>query len=219
MLCGSLAIVGPLDLIEWLCRNQKHWRLCLNSQGIDGEVVVRDGQIVDARWGNERGMQALSEIVGCQWGVFDILPVSGPPERTVHGNWRSLLLSAVQILDERRELQRLEQVPRLSNGQPNRSGKYTLVELSSDGEPRVETGIEADHLATVNRPIAHPGKDKRTVELQAVELQAVDLIDDGFAAFRAGNIALARQRWTEALALEPDNRSIQFNLRRLDLYT
>ena len=45
---------------------------------------------------------------------------------------------------------------------------------------------------------------------------AVALIDQGFAALRAGNAAEARQCWTQALLLDPDNRSLQFNLRKLD---
>jgi hypothetical protein len=169
-LCGSLAVVSTLDLIEWLCSNKKIWLLRLYRQGqgkgILGEVVVIDGQIVDARWGDVHGMPALSEIVGCQKGSFDLAPVSGSVERTLHGHWQSLLLSAVQILDER------------------------------------------NHQSRDSLPLAKAGKDNR----QHPEA----LIDQGFAALRAGNSAEARQRWTEALALDPDNRSVQFNLRKLD---
>ena len=46
-------------------------------------------------------MEALSEIVGCQQGFFEFVPVTGSPQRTLHGPWQSLLHSALQVLDER----------------------------------------------------------------------------------------------------------------------
>ena len=63
-------------------------------------VTVAGGQIVDARWGNVRGMEALSKIVGCQQGSFELVPVTGSVLRTMHGPWQSLLHSALQVLDE-----------------------------------------------------------------------------------------------------------------------
>ena len=63
-------------------------------------VTVAGGQIVDARWGNVRGMEALSKIVGCQRGFFELVPVTGSPQRSLHGPWQTLLHSALQVLDE-----------------------------------------------------------------------------------------------------------------------
>ena len=155
-LFGSLEIVSPLDLLEWLCCNQKSWSIKIHGKEMDGGVTVLDGQIVDARWDRLRGMDALSKIADCQQGLFELLPVTEPVERTLHGHWQGLLLSAVQRLDER-----------------NLPGKVPTAAI-------------------------------------------VHLIDQGFAALRAGDIPLARQRWTEALAQDPENRSLRFNLRKLD---
>jgi hypothetical protein len=155
-LFGSLEVVSPLDLLEWLCSNKKSWTIKLHGKEMDGEVTVLDGQIVDARWGSLRGMEALSKIADCQQGLFELVPVTEPVERTLHGHWQGLLLGAVQRLDER-----------------NLPGKVPAAAI-------------------------------------------VHLIDQGFAALRAGDVALARQRWTEALAQDPHNRSLRFNLRKLD---
>ena len=103
-LCGSLAVVSPLDLLEWLCgnnNNKRDWSIRLHGKGIDAVVTVAGGQIVNARWGNVHGIEALSEIVGCQRGFFELVPVTGSPQRTLHGPWQSLLHSALQALDER----------------------------------------------------------------------------------------------------------------------
>jgi hypothetical protein len=64
-------------------------------------VTVAGSQIVNAKWGNVHGMDALSKIVGCQQGFFELVPVQGPQQRTLHGHWQSLLHIALQSLDER----------------------------------------------------------------------------------------------------------------------
>ena len=208
---GSLAVVSPLDLIEWLCSNKKIWSLQLHGQGQgpSGEVVVIDGQIVDARWGSVHGMEALSEIVDLKKGSFDLAPVSGSIERTLQGHWQSLLLGAVQMLDER-NFQRRSGTP--SDGVPevrraaNRSGEHMMIALPPDGQVQAEA--EAPDGRSASDAASSAGKDPGT--------SAEALIDRGFAALRAGNSSEAKRCWNEALALDPDNRSVQFNLRKLD---
>jgi hypothetical protein len=217
-LCGSLSVVSALDLIEWLCSNRKIWSLRLHGQEdgpshgqtITGEVVVVDGQMIDARWGESHGLPALSEIVGCQKGSFDLAPVSGSIERTLDGHWQSLLLSAVQILDERNHRNRDGSQSEVSQDGPRtssssgRSGEHMLIALPADGQS------QADAPATPSVAEGVPGGGKDA------SASAEALIDRGFAALRVGNSAEARQCWTQAVALDPDNRSLQFNLRKLD---
>jgi Flp pilus assembly protein TadD len=42
------------------------------------------------------------------------------------------------------------------------------------------------------------------------------LIDLGFAALRSGNREEARKHWEDALKLDPSNRMIELNLRKLE---
>jgi hypothetical protein len=212
-LSGSLSVVSAMDVLEWLCSSLKVWSLRLNcqeqGQAIAGEVVVVEGQMVDARWGETFGLPALCEIVGCQEGSFELAPVSGSVERTLDGNWRSLLLTAVQMLDERNHQRRSgapSEKPRDNQrtALSGRAGELVLIAAPTNGQaqavvqdaPSVSHGVfDANKVASAN---------------------ALSLIDLGFAALRAGNRAEARQCWTQAVALEPDNRSLQFNLRKLD---
>jgi len=85
----------------WLCGNKRDWSIRLHGQGVDAVVTVRGGQIVGARWANVHGMQALSEIVGCQRGFFELIPVMGSQQQTLHGHWQDLLHSALQVLEQR----------------------------------------------------------------------------------------------------------------------
>jgi Tfp pilus assembly protein PilF len=45
---------------------------------------------------------------------------------------------------------------------------------------------------------------------------ASHLIDQGFLAMKAGEIEHARTLWKQALTQDPENRMLQFNLRKLD---
>jgi hypothetical protein len=42
------------------------------------------------------------------------------------------------------------------------------------------------------------------------------LIDQGFSALRRGEPDSARRAWREALGMDPSNRALALNLRRLD---
>jgi len=105
---GSPPTLGIPDLqclpaATALCgnNNKRDWPIRLHGKGIDAVVTVAGDQIVNARWGNVHGMEALSEIVGCQRGFFELVPVTGSPQRTLYGHWQSQLHGALQVLHER----------------------------------------------------------------------------------------------------------------------
>jgi hypothetical protein len=170
--------------------------------------------MVDARWGDVHGMQALSEIVDLKIGSFDLAAVSGSVERTLQGQWQSLLLSAVQMLDERNFQRRSGTA---SEGSPevrrsaSRSGEHMMIALPADGQVDAEDEAETPSARVAAGAVPSAGKDAAT--------SAEALIDQGFAALRAGNSAEAKRYWNEALALDPENRGVQFNLRKLDSAT
>jgi hypothetical protein len=45
---------------------------------------------------------------------------------------------------------------------------------------------------------------------------ASSLVDKGFAALRAGDVEEARKCWLAAKELDPDNRSLDLNLKKLE---
>jgi Domain of unknown function (DUF4388) len=208
-----LAVVSPVDLLEWLCSNHKIWTLRLQCQDAEGEVVVVGGQLTDASWGHARGMEALSIIVGCHSGFFELVPVSGSTERTLDGPWQSLLLRAVQILDERnhenRRARKDDSVTRkLPFADVTRGAEHPLIALPALENSQASTQADLDPAAPAEVP------EEATVK--TVLVSAEELIDQGFAALRAGDTTEARRCWTAALAMVPDNRTLRFNLRKLD---
>jgi hypothetical protein len=212
MLKGSLAVVSATDLLEWLCCNGRTGILRLHDAAKPkAQVVILSGQIVDATWPGLRGLEALCEIVACEHGSFDLVPASTAAERTLHGNWQTLLLSATQILDERNHEDRQSgkgdaSTKRKAAPQSSSRSSEHLFALPFPDEPKTRPNLDAqDAHATATSDSA--GQNPVTAQ---------EWIDQGFSALRVGDNERARACWTTALAMQPSDRTLRFNLRKLD---
>lgn len=211
MLKGSLAVVSATDLLEWLCCNGRTGILRLHDAAKPkAQVVILSGQIVDATWPGLRGLEALCEIVACEHGSFDLVPASPDAERTLHGNWQTLLLSATQILDERNHEDSLsnngDTTKRKAASQSSSRSSEHLFALPFPDEPKTTPNLDAQnaHAAAM---ADDAGQKPATAQ---------EWIDQGFSALRAGDNERARACWTTALAMQPSDRTLRFNLRKLD---
>jgi hypothetical protein len=74
---------------------------------------------------------------------------------------------------------------------------------AADGEARAGRGGNGLHGGDSRGATRSPGV-------------ASSLVDRGFAALRAGDIEEARQCWLAAKRLDPENRSLDLNLRKLE---
>jgi hypothetical protein len=172
---GSLQIVSPPDLIQWLCCGNRSHRVHLWGADFEGELVVQSGELVDATAHGLRGMDALVAILEEKEGSFELLALDAVRSPSLHGSWQSLVLTATQRLDER------------------------AMEFS----PRDRT---REDIAPVPMEIL-TGNESGSV---------AELVDRGFVALRVGMPDEAYTLWTRALERDPDNRSIRFNLQRLE---
>jgi hypothetical protein len=214
MLKGSLTVVSATDLLEWLCCNGRTGTLRLHDAAkLQAQVVILSGQIVDATWQGLRGLDALCEIVACEHGSFDLVPASPDAERTLHGNWQTLLLSATQILDERNHEDSQSNKGHASakrktaTQSASRSSEH-LFALPFPDEPKTRPNIDAQDAQAAATAAADDAGPK--------PVTAQEWIDQGFSALRAGDNDRARACWTTALAMQPNDRTLRFNLRKLD---
>lgn len=163
-----------------------------------------DGELADARWGSKSGHEALVEIVGTRSGCFEVQPFVNMGERTLFGLWQGNILAAVQRLDERVHAQSgiptpikdLRREPRHSRKQ---SGEYDFEAILSDNAFDMPVDSAVDNSRVNSESSSN----------------VLELTDLGFAALRAGDVKQAEAHWAKALAIDPNNRALQFNLKKL----
>jgi len=198
-LSGCFSALSAADLIQMLCLAQRTAALRITAHGEAGTVMVKDGKLFHAAWGPLVGHEALCAILDAQDGVFRTTPLPDDVEANIHTNWQYALMEAVRILDER------------GNSSPSQTGSFPAI--------RVEDGV-LDKMSGDNRPSERRGMNL----LVATESRksprpggaASSLVDKGFAALRAGKVEEARKCWLAAKELDPDNRSLDLNLKKLE---
>jgi CheY-like chemotaxis protein len=194
-LSGCLSALSAADLIQMLCLANRTAAIRISAHGLTGTVMVQDGRLVHAAWGDLVGPQALCEIIAAEDGVFRTTPVPEEVETTIHQDWQHALMDAVRVLDER------------AHGSPRQSGSFPAIRIDDSVFDRMASGASSSRKG-------NGIEDARTLPRSAGASSA--LLDKGFAALRAGNIEEARQCWLAAKQLDPENRSIDLNLRKLD---
>ena len=139
------------------------------------------------------GQAALCEIIAAEDGVFRTTPLPEAVEPTIHEDWQHALMDAVRVLDER------------ANVSLRQSGSFPAIRMDEEEFERITTtGVrKRDTLIDARTTPRTPSASS-------------SLVDKGFAALRAGDLDEARQCWLAAKQLDPENRSIDLNLRKLD---
>jgi DNA-binding response OmpR family regulator len=200
-LSGCFSALSAADLIQMLCLAQRTAALRITAHGEAGTVMVKEGKLLHAAWGALVGHEALCAILDAQDGVFRTTPLPDDVEPNIHTNWQYALMEAVRTLDER------------TNSSPRQSGSFPAIrvedcvldKMSPRGgdEPIERRGLNL-LVATEARKAPRPAG------------AASSLVDKGFAALRAGKVEEARQCWLAAKELDPDNRSLDLNLKKLE---
>ena len=103
---GSLSDISLPDVIQLVSVSGKTGVFTLSSEGVDGKIFLKDGQITDASAGKLTGELAVYEMATWRKGQF-IFTVNIQPERvTVTKSNTNLMMEAARRLDEFRVLQR-----------------------------------------------------------------------------------------------------------------
>ena len=106
--CGGfsamLTQLTTLDIIQLKCLARSTVTLdFVGEEGRRGRVYFKDGEIVHAKAGAVKGVEAFNEIVG--WRSGQVTEVNGAqiPMRTIEGHWQGLLMHAVHWVDEHKQ--------------------------------------------------------------------------------------------------------------------
>jgi CheY-like chemotaxis protein len=204
-LSGRLSALGAAEVIQLLCVGHKTAALRITAGNTAGCVLVDQGKLVHATWKDKVGEAAIYEILAIRDGLFRMTPKPNGTEPTISRNWEHVLIDCARLLDERRS-----ETPKRTKKRPEKRGdNASLISVYPEVIVDANDG-HASGVRTVSMVAAPPDSTGGEPTVAAAKL-----VDKGFAALRAGNKEEARRCWEAAKELDPENRAIDLNLRKL----
>ena len=99
-LTGQLSDLSLAELIEFFCNQRKTGRLKVAYSPLPGIFYIKDGELVDARIGSLKGVEAVYYALRQPNVKFDFQPQREAPERTINEPWAQVVLEGLRRLDE-----------------------------------------------------------------------------------------------------------------------
>jgi CheY-like chemotaxis protein len=97
---GALRQVGLQDVIQIECIGRHSSILEVRNHQMRGQIYIEAGAITHATAGGLTGVQAFYQLLSLPGGEFQVKPFQAPPQRTIQGQWESLLMEAARFFDE-----------------------------------------------------------------------------------------------------------------------
>jgi CheY-like chemotaxis protein len=98
---GEVYGLSLVDLLQLLHYARRSLRLVVvPARGATGVVDMRDGEVIDARSGTQRGATALRELLGRDAGHVELRPLPPAAEVALEHPFDALLLDSLRLLDE-----------------------------------------------------------------------------------------------------------------------
>jgi CheY-like chemotaxis protein len=97
---GMLRRVGLQDVIQMECLGRNSSVLEVRYEQVHGRIFIEDGSIIHAYGDGLSGEPALQRLLALPGGSFELMPFTTPPERSIEGQWESLLMEAARVRDE-----------------------------------------------------------------------------------------------------------------------
>ena len=101
-LVGDLKDLALVDIIQINCIGRNTARLTVHYPIGDGVFYFQDGEVVDARFGELIGTDAVYQALRYNEGSFRIDTGIVAPARTINDQWANILMEGMRIIDEER---------------------------------------------------------------------------------------------------------------------
>jgi CheY-like chemotaxis protein len=150
---GMLRKVGLPDVIQMECLGRNSSILEIRYQTVHGRIFIEDGNIIHAYGDGLTGEPALQRLLALPGGSFELAPFEAPPERTIEGQWESLLMEAARVRDEAQGSLEPEAKEKEATGATTTAVSARVLETlicSGTGEALYEAGC-----ADVNARVEH----------------------------------------------------------------
>jgi len=235
-LLGSLSELSAVDVIQMLCLGRKTTALRIARGQSSGVILIHNGDIVHAVWDNIVGEEAVHEMIAVEDGVFNMAPFPPDYERTIQGDYQHILMEGVRKLDEKARFGPSDDdAPRPSvrpgRIMPQQGSKddwaidseraFTqMAQIPTNARMRLDTlgspPVPRDMPPPPPPPPPPPEESPEEIAQKETERKVAALMDQGFTALRSGDRDAAREFWQQALELDPGNRRIELNLKKLE---
>jgi CheY-like chemotaxis protein len=144
---GVLRRVGLQDVLQMECLSRNSSVLEVKTQGPNGRIFIRDGQIVHALLGTVKGEPAFNQMLAFRGGEFLLKPFAEPTEQTLEGSWEFLLMEAARLRDEMGESLGEVAPGTVDEGAPH-AGQSIIADLLDPGLPgRLGTRAQPEYAA------------------------------------------------------------------------
>lgn len=97
---GTLRQVQLQELIQMECIGRHSSILEVRNQQLVGQIYIEAGAVIHAAVGSLTGEAAFNRLLALAGGEFQLNPFKAPSERTIRGEWESLLMEAARCFDE-----------------------------------------------------------------------------------------------------------------------
>jgi CheY-like chemotaxis protein len=100
---GVLRRVGLQDVLQMECLARSSSVMEISNAEMQGNIFVREGQIIHAQAGDLAGEEAFNRLMSLTGGQFHLKPFVEPRAITISGSWEFLLMEAARQRDEAQE--------------------------------------------------------------------------------------------------------------------
>lgn len=98
---GRVVGLQLTDVIQMNCLGRLTTALTITRDGEKGTIYLREGEIIHAECGNQKGIEAFFYILSWPEGEFVSNVGVTPPFQTIYQNWEHLLIEAMRRNDEK----------------------------------------------------------------------------------------------------------------------
>jgi len=99
-LTGDLSETPFTDLVQFYCQRRETVALVVRSSRGEGTFFIQNGDVVDARLGSQRGLDAIRTAMRLRDGTFRVDKNALCPARAIHEPWTKVLLEEAWREDE-----------------------------------------------------------------------------------------------------------------------
>ncbi len=96
---GSLHGLSLIDLMQMFHLTRRSICLVVEDGDHSGTISFQNGDLIDARWREKVGVEALGPLLASSYGMVSTSPAR-ETERTINGSFDSIVLDTLRRLDE-----------------------------------------------------------------------------------------------------------------------